>query len=98
MKRPDELIERLKQHQRLRVYMMPEIEPLLKYIDHLESKDNSVLHSIKESYLPISWINGNPCIDGATAYPTMNKALEYVDSLPKIKGHEHTICKIRNSP
>jgi len=46
-----------------------------------------------EKYLLITWINGNPIIDGCVYADTKEEIMEYYKSLPTIKGVEYTICR-----
>lgn len=46
-----------------------------------------------EKFLLITWIDGNPMIDGCIWADTKEELIEYYNSLPKVKGVEYTICR-----
>jgi len=70
---------------------------LEKYVDYLDSKNDSVLSSISERYLLVEWIDNNPCIDGSLYFDNKDSLLRHYETLPKIDLVKHTICTIRNA-
>ena len=50
MKRPSELLDKLKMHKKLGVHMLSDTQELINYISHLESKGNYALNSIVRNH------------------------------------------------
>ena len=46
-----------------------------------------------KKYLLITWINGNPLIDGCIWADTREELMDYWKSLPEVEGVTYTICR-----